>query len=152
VSAARLIASAKDELAVQAWLAQELRLRMQGVASIVREEEVHGRKRTDIRVHRPNVLGPIAIELKIADRYTSLAALERALQSQLVGQYMRDQRCRHGVLVLVFTGHRRNWRSNPKPLAATGLIEALQSEAARLRAEQSEIAGLDICSIHGTPA
>jgi hypothetical protein len=125
VSAARLIASAPDESAVQSWLAQELRLRMQGVASIVREEEVHGRKRPDIRVHRPNVSGPISIEIKIADRYSSLAAFKRALRSQLVGQYMRDERCHHGVLVLVFTGRRSNWRSDTQSLYATGLLDEL---------------------------
>jgi len=152
VSAARLIASAPDESAVQSWLAQELRLRMQGVASIVREEEVNGRKRPDIRVHRPNVSGPISIEIKIADRYSSLAAFKRALRSQLVGQYMRDERCHHGVLVLVFTGRRSNWRSDTQSLSATDLLEELKSEAERVRAERCEIAGLDICSIRGTSA
>ena len=147
VSAARLIARAPDESAVQSWLAQELRLRMQGVASIVREEEVHARKRPDIRVHRPNVSGPVSIEIKIADRYSSLAAFKRVLRSQLVGQYMRDRRCHYGVLVLVFTDRRRNWRSDSQSLDAAGLLEELKSEAGRLRAEQREIAGLDICSI-----
>lgn len=152
VSAARLIASAPDESAVQSWLAQELRLRMKGVASIVREEEVHGRKRPDIRVHRPNVSGPVSIEIKIADRYSSLATFKRALRSQLVGQYMRDERCHHGVLVLVFTGRRSNWRSDTQSLNVTGLLEELKSEAERVRAERCEIAGLDICSIRGASA
>jgi hypothetical protein len=151
VSAARLVASAADEWAVQGWLAQELRLRMQGIASIVIEEEVHGRKRPDIRIHRPNVTGPISIEIKIADRYSSLTALKRALRSQLVEQYMRDERCRHGVLVLVFTGRRSNWRTDRQPLNATGLLEELQNEAARVRAERSQISGLHICSIGGAP-
>jgi len=152
VSAARLIASAPDETAVQSWLAQELRLRMQGVASIVREEEVHGRKRPDIRVHRPNVSGPVSIEIKIADHHSSVAAFKGALRSQLVGQYMRDQRCHYGVLVLVFTDRRSNWRSDTQSLNATSLLEELKSEAQRLRAEQREIAGLAICSIRGTSA
>ena len=69
-------------------LAWQIRQRANDVYKVTREEEVADNKHPDIRLSIANRDLKAAIEVKIADNWT-LADLERALQNQLAGQYLR---------------------------------------------------------------
>ncbi|MEE9367390.1 MAG: hypothetical protein V3V05_00850 [Pontiella sp.] len=61
----------------------------------------------DIRIHGVGFDAPVPIQLKIANNNWSGAKLRERLENQLVGQYLRDQRSRLGIFLLVNTGQKR---------------------------------------------
>src|SRR6266498_1864199 len=65
-----------------------------------REPQVDDDKRTDIEVS--SAAGKVCIELKPVDSTRSYSAksLTETLRAQLVGQYLRGQNSKHGVLVV----------------------------------------------------
>ena len=104
----KLIQSAAHEELVQLWLAGRLRERANGVYQVTREEEVVEGKHPDIRLHFSGSNQKTAIEVKIAEKY-STNDLEIALHRQLAG-YLRDADCKAGGLLLVYLGKRdRGW-------------------------------------------
>lgn len=104
----KLIQSAAHEELVQPWLAGRLRERANGVYRVTREEEVVEGKHPDIRLHFSGSNQKTAIEVKIAEKY-STTDLETALRRQLAG-YLHDADCKAGCLLLVYLGKRdRGW-------------------------------------------
>ena len=89
-------------------LAWQIRQRANDVYKVTREEEVADKKHPDIRLSIANRDLKAAIEVKIADNWT-LADLERALQNQLAGQYLRHSNCRAGCLLLTYHERKKYW-------------------------------------------
>jgi hypothetical protein len=99
-----------DEADVQSWLADKLRDRAGHRYVTTREEQVDRSKRTDIRLHNSAFAGPVCIEIKVMEKGWTVPDLESALEHQLVGQYLRDHRSRHGILLLFRTGAKKRWQ------------------------------------------
>lgn len=97
------------EAEMQRTLARRLRDAARGAYSVSREDEVADSKRTDIRLSTTGGEHRAAIEIKIADTRWSLGDLEKALETQLVGQYLRDDAGRAGCLLLTFNGDKDYW-------------------------------------------
>jgi len=84
-----------------------------GSYSIVREDEVADLKKPDIRLTTNHGAHRAAIEIKIADNdwSGSVRDLERALETQLVGQYLRHESTRAGCLLLTYSGRKTYWQN-----------------------------------------
>ena len=129
----RLMSRALTEEEVQEWLASELKVRAQGRYHAHREPPVAGKKRPDIVASATTCADQVAIEIKHANKGWTLRELERALISQLVGQYLRPAERRHGALVI--TLHKaRTWRdpATHATLTFEQVIDRLRGLAAGL--------------------
>lgn len=101
--------------------------------TVAREEVVAGRKETDIRLVVSQTLKAVT-EIKIGDRY-SVNELLDALESQLLGQYLRHSSCAAGCLLVTYAG--RKSFEHPitgAPLAFAEVIDLLSARAAELEA------------------
>mgnify|MGYP006276027537 CR=1 FL=1 len=106
-STRRTLRTINDEKEMQRELAHRLEVAARGAYSVVREEEVTDLKEPDIRLRTPRNEHRAAIEIKIADRSGAgwtIKELEEALETQLVGQYLRADTGRAGCLLLTFAG------------------------------------------------
>lgn len=72
--------------------------------------------------------------------------LEHALEHQLVGQYLRDRRSRHGILLLFRTSAKERWRLpvSKKRVDFAGLLAHLTRRAAEVLTRRSEVDQLDV--------
>jgi len=139
-----------SEAAIQSWLAGRLDRESRTQYSVVREEEVDGRKRPDIRLHNP-AAGRVTIEIKPVEkggRYT-FKELVVALESQLVGQYLRDANSQHGILIIAMLLERR-WdpRDGNGLLDFEGLLERLNGRACEIVASNPEVDRLLVVGIN----
>ena len=89
-------------------LASRLLERANGAYVVIREDEVIGGKRPDIRLATIGTGQKVAIEVKIADKWT-VKELHKALSDQLRSQYLRHASCRSGCLLLTYRGNKRWW-------------------------------------------
>ena len=87
----RTVRRIDEESEMQRTLARRLNERANGAYLVTREEEVADKKRTDIRLLALRGGQKTVVEVKIAHKW-SLAALDQALQDQLVGKYLGDAR------------------------------------------------------------
>jgi Effector-associated domain 1 len=137
------------EAPVQHWLSEEIeRLNAYGY-SLPREEEVDRQKRPDIRIHHSTCAGhPITIEIKIAERWTFVELLN-ALHVQLVGQYLRPDKSRHGIFLLCSSGPPKDppWTLNGAPMDFTALVGLLRQEARTIVSANAEVDALDVVGI-----
>jgi hypothetical protein len=142
-----------DETAVQNWLAERLRLGQGRSFSVHREEHVVDEKEPDIRLRARATGATIAIEIKVAERWT-VKQLEEALTDQLCGQYLRARDALYGILLLVHKKPRRRGWELPVGggfLTFTELVARLKALAVELAgapsdAPQPEIAVVDVSS------
>jgi hypothetical protein len=96
-----------NEVDVQNWVADRLRLKQGRSYSIEREPIVIGEKKPDVRFRAD---ASVAMEIKVAESWT-LRELENALEYQLCGRYLRANDGRHGILLLVHQGARsKGWK------------------------------------------
>lgn len=146
----RTLRSITDEIEMQRYLARRLRDMAKGAYIVTREEEVADRKEPDIRLITNGGSHKAAIEVKVASSW-SLAELERALRDQLVAQYLRDEGCRAGCLLLTYEGKKKSW--NNKDLGINldfdDLIKHLAAMGYKLEREQAyafrlAVYGLDL--------
>ncbi len=94
------------------------------------EEELADGKIPDIRVHGFGFDAPVPIELKVVNNNWSGAKLRERMKNQLIGQYLRDQRSRLGIFLLIQTKG-KHW-INPdtsERMDFEGLIKWLSDEA-----------------------
>jgi hypothetical protein len=112
---------------MQVWFAKRLQDRENGAYRVDREALVVNDKETDIRLLSVRSKEQAVIELKLANNGYSVADLERALEEQLVGRYMKHDNCRAGCL-LVTMNKPRAWRCPD-----TGTILDFSALLARLR-------------------
>jgi hypothetical protein len=139
-----------NESEVQKFFAHEFRTRSGNRYSTVREEEVDNLKKPDIRLHNPNVQGPIGIEVKCANKWT-YGQLEESLR-KLAGEYLRDARSCHGILLLAYLGGRKGWRPAGKKqlLSFRQLVDALDEGARELAKLENAILGLRVLGVDFT--
>lgn len=137
-----------EESEMQHVLARWLRDIAKGAYIVAREEEVADQKRTDIRLLAERCGQKAVIEVKIADKW-SLADLEQALRGQLLGQYLRHERCRAGCLLLTYHGKKTCWRHPQKGRRLTfqELIEHLGSQTRSIEDETIHAVRLTVCPL-----
>ena len=104
----RTVQRINEESEMQRTLARRLKENTNGAYLVTREEEVADQKRTDIRLLAVTGDQKAVVEVKLADKW-SLAALDQALQEQLVGRYLRDANCKAGCLLLTYRGEKNYW-------------------------------------------
>lgn len=133
---------------VQNLLAQQLEEGRRTQYTVSREPEVTRKKKPDIRLAHPSCEGPVTIEIKIAERWT-IAQLEAAIRDQLIGQYMRDNNSRYGVLVLCSSGPPKPWKhaTSGQTFGFAELLEHLCRFAEDLVRHRLTVSGLRVVAI-----
>ena len=139
-----------DEPEMQRTLALRMEDKANGAYRVTREEEVADRKRTDIRFLAVDGDQKAVVEVKMAHKW-SVTKLENALNSQLVGSYLRHPDCKAGCLLLTYHGReRKRYWVHPdtrKRLTFRNVIAYLKDKAQAIEEEhQYRIAvfGLDL--------
>ncbi len=129
VSARELLLTAKDEHAVQSWLASMLKDRAKGRFTVPIEAEAPARDRLDITVVANGGSAEVAVEMKHGGMDWTVPKLEASLSSQLAKRYLKPQRRRHGVFVI--SNHRsRRWKTDAGgEIGFAALIARLQRQA-----------------------
>jgi hypothetical protein len=127
----RTLATISDEIEMQRTLASRIKSEAKGAFVVTREDEVADRKRTDIRLTAVRGDQKAVIEVKLADDRYSLADLELALYDQLIGQYLRHETCKAGVLLLTYNGNRKGWKHpiSNNDLKFADLVDYLNEKA-----------------------
>jgi hypothetical protein len=151
----RTLAELHDEKLVQGWIADRLESVAGKRFSVVRESHVADEKEPDITLLVSSTQASTPIEIKVAESW-SVPELVRALQKQLIGQYLRDTDHRWGVLLLVHIKMKpRGWRLGRKYLSFGQLVERLTQLAERRagrtpESPQPSIAVIDVSSMPAT--
>jgi hypothetical protein len=118
-----------------------------------REPQVDDDKRTDIEVS--SAAGKVCIEIKPVDSHRSYSAnsLTQALREQLVGQYLRGQNSKHGVLV-IFRLDDKKWETpgGPERGDFNELVEYLTEQAAKIESQSTAVESLKVIGIDCVPA
>jgi hypothetical protein len=146
-SEAAILRRVDQETELRNWFANRLRQASRGRYSVPPEEELADAKRPDLRLHASPIDAPVAIELKIADKWSYSQLVDR-LQNQLVGQYLRDARSRFGIFLLVWRGPER-WRTpdTGSILSFSQLAERLQVEARAILQERHDLEEIKVVGI-----
>jgi hypothetical protein len=126
-SIAGILRPVSRETDMRKYIGRELREKALGRYSIPQEEEFADAKKPDLRFHGTNFDGPVPVELKLADNWTGPELFER-LENQLCGDYLRDNRSRRGIFVLVYRGKKPGWDvpGSDTRVDFAGLTDALQ--------------------------
>ena len=149
-SMAELLLELKKEPKVRTFFANQLRQLSRSYYTVGSEEELADATRTDIRLNAPQVLSPVPIELKIADK-CSLAQLRERMENQLIGQYMRVSQ--YGVFLVVHNGRKINrWKDSRdrKLLHFPELVGVLKQDASDLVRKYPSISALEVIGIDFT--
>lgn len=153
-----ILSDVKRESQMQATLAWRLEAMAKSAYSVVRESEVADGKKTDIRLLSACGRHKAVIELKIAENGWRIADFERALEHQLVGQYLRYDGCKSGCLLITYNGQKKRWRDpvTRKYLNFSKVIDLLNVKAEYLMAKDSslrlKVIGLDLTTPYLSPA
>lgn len=153
---------AQDEAAFQVHLAARLDSSKEiHRYEVSREVEVDRKKMPDIRISHSACPGrPVSIEIKVAENWT-FAKLQEALHDQLVGQYLRPQKSRHGILILcsrpaakqdkkskkATVPKRHQWKVKGKWQSFDDILQMLRDEAAALVVTRPDVEALDVVGI-----
>lgn len=136
------------ETEMQPLLARKMLDSARGHYQVVREDEVADKKETDIRLLAGSA-GRSVIELKIGDNW-SVKEFEEAIETQLVGQYLRHTDCTAGVLLVTYAGRKgfQNTETN-QPMTFDEVIEHLQNFANDIEVKEEgrvrlAVKGLDL--------
>src|SRR6266568_1468950 len=151
-SSRAILESARDEDAVQNWLAEQLVLRANARYHVHRETEVASGNLPDITVASTTSAFEVAIEAKHGAKHWTAKTLEGALRNQLAEDYLKPTIRRHGILVV--TNHRgRTWH-HPKikqRMSFTQLIAHLRSIASGLKINTVGDISVDVRGIDASP-
>lgn len=139
------------ESSIQKWVASSLEEASHGCYQISRELEVFDDKRPDIRAFRTSI-GYVTIEIKIANDCNYRYLIQDALQDQLIGKYMRINKSRHGILLLVNLKSKKKWLIGPGKEVNFGRLTELLDEQAQLICEKRNYEiGLNVIGIDLSP-
>jgi hypothetical protein len=133
-SARAVLETARDEKAVQEWLAAEINHRAKGRYHASRESEVAEGNMPDVLISAVGAQVEVAVEAKHGGKEWSTKQLEESLRNQLAEDYLRPVTRRHGVFVV--TNHRkRGWMhsATQKRLTFGEMIAYLNGVAAGLK-------------------
>lgn len=143
-----------DEYVLRRFVAGELERRANYRYRPPQEVEIDGERRPDIRLEHPTVTGPINTELKWAENYT-LEELFGALETQLVGEYLRPRDSRYGIFLLGMIAHGGKTRWNDPAggprLNFQQVVERVRARAAQLQATTPGVLGLEVVAIDFRP-
>ena len=125
-SISQLLRRVRCENEMRNYIGHELRQTASGRYSIPQEEELADAKRSDIRFHGVGFDGPVPAELKLADNWTGPKLFER-LENQLCGDYLRDNRSKRGLFVLIYLGSKDKWEipDTEQHVGFSDLVDAL---------------------------
>lgn len=133
-SSKELLTTARDEGAVQNWLAEQLKLRSKERFHAFREVVVADENRPDVTVSSASSIDELAIEAKHANKGWTLRDLEEAVRTQIAKKYLRASNRRHGILVVTLHGSRTWRRGRGQPaLSFDEVIAHLQSIASVIK-------------------
>jgi hypothetical protein len=138
--------TAKDENAVQHYLAEQLRLRAKGRCHIPREAEVAEANKPDIILMGTSNSFQVAIEAKHGGKNWSTATLEHALREQLAEDYLRPANRRNGILVV--TNHRKRGWKHPvtrASLSFADMIDYLNGVATAIK--RNSVGDVSVCVV-----
>jgi hypothetical protein len=146
-----MLQTAKDEQAVQQWLAEQLKLRSKDRFHVQREVEVAGKKEPDILISSTAARFHVAVEVKHGGKKWSVRDLEKAVREQLARQYLQSETRRHGILVI--THHtNRTWR-DPDTKATLNfeqLVTRLRGVASTVRSNETGSIELAVVGLDAT--
>ena len=149
-SVAGILQTVTHETDMRKYIGRELREKALGRYSIPQEEEFADAKKPDLRFHGVNFDGPVPTELKLADNWPGPALFER-LENQLCADYLRDNRSRRGIFVLVYRGEKAGWDvpGSDNRVDFAGLTDALQEHWWRispkfLNVDDITVIGIDL--------
>lgn len=148
-SIASILRNVTGEDDMRLFIGRELREKAAGRYSIPQEEELADAKRPDLRFHGAGIDTPVAVELKLADKWTGPELFER-FENQLSAAYLRDRRSLHGIYVLMNQGTKRFWElPTGMRVDFQGLVNALtghwQALAPRFpRVDEVAVIGIDL--------
>jgi hypothetical protein len=147
------LARTTTEEEVQNLVARELRAREGRSYSLEREPHVAEEKKPDVRFHATASEASVPMEIKVAETW-AFTELVVALNTQLIGQYLRAREDRHGILLIVHQRPRpQGWRhTSGQWLGFPQLIEELRALARQIagrspQAPQVSIEVLDVSSV-----
>ena len=132
----------------RAWLGHALDSRRRPWFSIVQEAETVDEARTDLRLElRGSGNAVVVIEIKLAHRW-SYGDLVDKFRSQLVDKYLRTERVRHGIYLLVDLGKSPTGSMPDASTPAVGTIaKKLNDEASDMRAKGGPVAVAQVFTI-----
>jgi hypothetical protein len=136
------------EILLRRWLQRWLVERSRQRYVVPQEEEIDRQERPDLRLENPRFPGPVSIEIKWADNW-SLRDLLDALETQLVGQYLRAHNSRYGIYLLGCNGKRRDWEAptTGKRLSFEEVVDLIKQHAISLMRIEPKVAGLEVVSL-----
>jgi hypothetical protein len=110
---------------IAGWLNQKCRDQY----TTAQEPELANSQRMDIWLHNTKVRSPVPIELKLLDKSWSGPKLCERLRNQLVGDYLREESARCGVMLLVSQriSPEKRWEINGRRVGLSELAAALKS-------------------------
>ncbi|MBZ6380092.1 MULTISPECIES: hypothetical protein [Pacificimonas] len=124
------------ENAVQRWIADRLESLQPQLYTLVREPHVADEKEPDITLHSRITGVALPIEIKVLEAM-SVVEMEKALEEQLCGQYLRHDTARHGILLFVHQKSRsQGWQlaGHSQPVQLPAVLEHLRKRASSIRA------------------
>jgi hypothetical protein len=139
------VAPHSNEYVLRRFLQRKLNERSRQRYTAPQEEEIDRQERPDIRVETP-ATPPVSIEVKWADNWT-LSELVRALETQLVGQYLRAHNSRYGVLVIATDGRKMHWKTEDDKVTFRDVVDILQKRASELSASRQVFDRVEVLSI-----
>jgi hypothetical protein len=138
----------ESEEELQKWFARKLDENSRNRYSVVREAEIHGRNRPDIRLYVPAV-PPITIEIKWAHDWSFNQLLD-SLDDQLVNRYMRASGAEHGVFLVANGQAGRSWRRGRRHYGFIDMVSILQEQATKLTVEKANVVDVQVISVDFT--
>ena len=148
-SIAGALQSITQERLMRIFIAHELDNKKNGRYSISQEEELADAKEPDLRFLGISFDGPVPVELKLADNWSGPKLFER-LENQLCGDYLRDDRSKRGIYLLIYRGDKSRWQlPNGRHVIFSDLIDALESHWQKispdfLGVEDIRVVGIDL--------
>lgn len=156
-SVADILKTVSDEIQMRKYIGDWLRDSSHGRYSIPQEEEFADAKRPDLRFHGTGFDGPVPVELKLADNWSGPDLFER-LETQLCGDYLRDDRSNRGQFVLVYRGEKTGWDTPDRDrINFGGLVEALEEHWLTISAkfpgvQEIKVVGIDLTKRSSEPS
>ncbi|MCJ2184089.1 hypothetical protein MTR62_15500 [Novosphingobium sp. 1949] len=145
-SVADILKTVSEEIQMRKYIGDWLRDSSHGRYSIPQEEEFADAKRSDLRFHGAGFDAPVPLELKLADNWTGPKLFER-LETQLCGDYLRDDRSNRGMFVLVYRGQKSTWEVPGRDsVDFNGLVDALHHHWLTI---SDNLAGVDDVKVIG---
>jgi hypothetical protein len=149
----RTLSALRDEVDVQNWIADRLRLKQGRSLSVEREPRVADEKEPDVRIRAKATDASVAMEIKVADSWT-FKQLKKALEGQLCDRYLRAREGCYGVLLLLHQSPRRKrWKDTGRQgwLSFEEVVAHLSTRArciagAHDDSPQPEVCALDVSS------